>query len=156
MGCPIFAKLPTLLVLHILSEFAWPPNPSNKLNIIYVRSHLIDLLCKYTFRKISTFLKGSGQWCKGMIMTTNNVILSVLNMKFLIIKVLLNVICMTPFSGVDSGGARAPPEFEGSEKGRSLISTFQSFSYYSKLPWIWKAIYSFTLSTFKQPFHSVM
>ena len=29
-------------------------------------------------------------------MTNNNVILSVLNMKFLIIKELLNVICMTP------------------------------------------------------------
>ena len=35
------------------------------------------------------------------------------------------------YSGVDSGGAggaRAPPEFEGSEKGRSLISAYQSFA----------------------------
>ena len=35
------------------------------------------------------------------------------------------------FSDVDSGGAggaRAPPEFEGSEKGRSLISAFWSLA----------------------------
>ena len=34
-------------------------------------------------------------------------------------------------SGVDSGGAggaRAPPEFEGSEKGRSLISAYRSLA----------------------------
>ena len=39
-------------------------------------------------------------------------------------------------SGVDSGaagGARAPPEFGGSEKGRGLISAYQ-FSYYCKHP----------------------
>ena len=31
-------------------------------------------------------------------------------------------------SGVDSGGARIPPEFEGSEKGQSLISALRSLA----------------------------
>ena len=38
---------------------------------------------------------------------------------------------MTLDSGVDSrgaGGAKAPPEFWGSEKGRSLISAFRSLA----------------------------
>ena len=38
---------------------------------------------------------------------------------------------MTADSGVDSegaGGARAPPEFGGSEKGRSLISAYRSLA----------------------------
>ena len=32
------------------------------------------------------------------------------------------------FSGVDSEGARVPPEFGGSYKGRSLISAYQSLA----------------------------
>ena len=52
---------------------------------------------------------------------------------------------MTLDSGVDSrgaGGARAPPEFWGSEKGQSLISAYRSLAItYSKHLWIWKAIY---------------
>ena len=38
---------------------------------------------------------------------------------------------MTLDSGVDSrgaGGAKAPPEFWGSEKGRSLISAYRSLA----------------------------
>ena len=37
--------------------------------------------------------------------------------------------CGVQCSGVDSGGAggaRTPPKFEGSEKGRSLISAYRS------------------------------
>ena len=48
-------------------------------------------------------------------------------------------------SGVDSrgaGGARAPQEFEGSEKGQSLISAFWSLAITASTPWIWKAIYA--------------
>ena len=30
------------------------------------------------------------------------------------------------FSAVHSGGARAPPEFRGSQKGQGLISAYQS------------------------------
>ena len=44
---------------------------------------------------------------------------------------------ITLSSAVDSGGAggaRAPPEFGGSEKGQSLISA--EFSYYHEHPWI--------------------
>ena len=44
----------------------------------------------------------------------------------------LNVnIWLCPIRGIDSGGAggaRAPPEFWGSEKGRSLISANQSLA----------------------------
>ena len=47
---------------------------------------------------------------------------------------------MTLDSGVDSrgaGGAKAPPEFWGSEKGRSLISAYRSLAIiYSKHLWI--------------------
>ena len=39
-----------------------------------------------------------------------------------------------------AGGARATPEFGGSEKGRSLISA-DRLSYYYEHPWILKAIY---------------
>ena len=38
------------------------------------------------------------------------------------------------YSGVDSRGARAPPEFEGSEKGRSLISAYQSLAITTNTP----------------------
>ena len=41
------------------------------------------------------------------------------------------------FSGVDSGGAggaRAPPEFGGSEKGRSLISAYRSLAITTNTP----------------------
>ena len=41
------------------------------------------------------------------------------------------------YSGVDSGGAggaRALPEFEGSEKGRSLISAFRSLAITASTP----------------------
>ena len=41
------------------------------------------------------------------------------------------------FSGVDSGGAwgaRAPPEFVGSEKGRSLISAYRSLAITANTP----------------------
>ena len=62
----------------------------------------------------------------------------------LFIHLLLNVefgLLVTFFSAVDSGGAgvaRAPPEFGGSEKGRSLISALliSEFSYYYEHPWI--------------------
>ena len=43
----------------------------------------------------------------------------------------------TIFSAVDSGGAggtRAPPEFGGSEKGRSLISAYRSLSITTNTP----------------------
>ena len=35
-------------------------------------------------------------------------------------------------SAVDSGGARAPPEFGGSEKGQSLISAYRSLAITAK------------------------
>ena len=41
------------------------------------------------------------------------------------------------FSAVDSwgaGGARAPPEFGGSEKGRSLISAYRSLAITTNTP----------------------
>ena len=45
------------------------------------------------------------------------------------------------FSG-GAGGARAHPEFGGSQKERSLISAYQSLAtYYYEQPWIWKAKY---------------
>ena len=50
------------------------------------------------------------------------------------------------FSG-GAGGARATLEFRGSQKGRSLISAYQSFNYYYEHPRIWKAKYG---SDFKQ------
>ena len=47
-------------------------------------------------------------------------------------------------SGVDSGGAggaSAPPEFEGSEKGRSLIFAFRSLAITASTPGFEKTIY---------------
>ena len=44
------------------------------------------------------------------------------------------------FSG-GAGGARAPPEYGGSQKGRSLISAYQSLAIYYEHPRIWKAKY---------------
>ena len=40
------------------------------------------------------------------------------------------------FRAVDSRGARAPPEFEGSEKGRSLISAYRSLAITTNTPWV--------------------
>ena len=37
-------------------------------------------------------------------------------------------------SAVFSGGARAPPEFGGSQKGRSLISAYQSLAITTNTP----------------------
>ena len=55
---------------------------------------------------------------------------------------LLYIICMSltyrpTLCAVDSGGAggaRAPPKFGGSEKGRSLISAYQSLSITTNTP----------------------
>ena len=45
------------------------------------------------------------------------------------------------FSG-GAGGARAPPEFRGSQKGQSLISAYHNLAtYYYEHPRIWKAKY---------------
>ena len=51
---------------------------------------------------------------------------------------------MLPDSAVDSrgaGGARAPPEFGGSEKGQSLISAYRSLAITTNTPGFKKAIY---------------
>ena len=39
----------------------------------------------------------------------------------------MNIVFSAVFSG-DAGGARAPPEFGGSEKGQSLISAYHSLA----------------------------
>ena len=41
--------------------------------------------------------------------------------------------CSAVFSG-GAGGARAPPEFGGSQKGRSLISAYQSLAITTNTP----------------------
>ena len=41
---------------------------------------------------------------------------------------------MIKISAVFSGGARAPPEFRGSQKGRSLISAYQSLAITTNTP----------------------
>ena len=42
--------------------------------------------------------------------------------------ILIGSIPISDSSAVDSGGARVPPEFGGSEKGRSLISAYRSLA----------------------------
>ena len=42
-------------------------------------------------------------------------------------------LCNAVFSG-GAGGARAPPEFGGSEKGRSLISAYRSLAITTNTP----------------------
>ena len=48
-----------------------------------------------------------------------------------------NILKVLLFSAVfrgGAGGARAPPEFGGSQKGRSLISAYQSLAITTKAP----------------------
>ena len=47
------------------------------------------------------------------------------------------------FSG-GAGGARAPPEFGDSQKGRETWFCLSEFSYYYEHPWIWKTKYGTT------------
>ena len=49
------------------------------------------------------------------------------------IKMFLKPVCSTVFSG-GAGGARAPPEFRGSQKERSLISAHQSLAITTNTP----------------------
>ena len=51
-----------------------------------------------------------------------------------LLKRLVRLIHIKCFSAVDSGGARAPPEFGGSEKGRSLISAYRSLAITTNTP----------------------
>ena len=56
------------------------------------------------------------------------------------------------FSG-GAGGARAPPEFGGSEKGRSLISAYQSLAITTNTPGFKKLSTALTYHTYLFVFH---